>query len=274
MATRRLEGRVALITGASRGIGAAVAERYAAEGARLILVARTVGGLEEVDDQVQSLGAKATLVPMDLADHGLIDQLGASIFERFGKLDIMVANAAHLGTLSPVAHGNPAMWNQVLNVNLLANQRLIRSMDPLLRASSSGRAIFVTASQGRVPKPFWSAYAVSKAGLDVMVRMYAAEVAKSTTKVNLIDPGTVSTALRAHAFPGERTDAHPISRSLLDRFVELASVSCPYHAARIAFEDRPEMRAIEEAQALGRTVDGNSGDDRVDTTPAAAKSER
>lgn len=258
MATRRLEGRVALVTGASRGIGAAVAKRYAEEGARLILVARTVGGLEEVDDQVQAVGGKATLVPMDLAEHDLIDQLGASIFERFGKLDVMVANAGHLGTLSPVAHGNPAMWQQVLNVNLVANQRLIRSMDPLLRASSSGRAIFVTAPQGRVPKPFWSAYGVSKAGLDMMVRMYAAEVAKSTIKVNLIDPGTVSTALRAHAFPGESTDAHPISASLLDRFVELATASCPYHAARIAFEDRPELRASEEAAARGQTIAGNA----------------
>ncbi|MEM7442286.1 MAG: SDR family NAD(P)-dependent oxidoreductase [Pseudomonadota bacterium] len=235
---KRLEGRVALVTGASRGIGAAVAKRYAEEGARLILVARTVGGLEEVDDHVQSVGAKATLVPMDLAEHSLIDQLGASIFERFGKLDVMVANAGHLGTLSPVAHGNPTMWQQVLNVNLLANQRLVRSMDPLLRASSHASAIFVTAPQGGEPKPFWSAYAVSKAGLEMMVRMYAAEVAKSGIRVNLIDPGKVSTSLRGHAFPGEREDAHPIGKSLMDRFVELAARDCPYHGARIAFEDK------------------------------------
>lgn len=256
MGNKRLEGRIALITGASRGIGAAVARRYAQEGAQLILVARTVGGLEEVDDQVQAAGGKATLVPMDLAEHDLIDQLGASIFERFGKLDVVVANAAHLGTLSPIAHGNPKMWQQVLNVNLMANQRLIRSMDPLLRASSNARAIFLTAAQARLPKPFWSAYAVSKAGLEMMVRMYAAEVAKSTIKVNLIDPGTVSTALRAHAFPGESPEAYPIGKPLLDRFVELASVACPYHAARIAFEDRPELRAEHEAEALGQTVYG------------------
>jgi NAD(P)-dependent dehydrogenase (short-subunit alcohol dehydrogenase family) len=218
-----------------------------------------VGALEEVDDTVQAAGGKATLVPMDLAEHDLIDQLGASIFERFGKLDVLVANAAHLGTLSPVAHGNPAMWQQVINVNLIANQRLIRSVDPLLRASSTGRAIFVSAPQARMPKSFWSAYAVSKAGLEMMVRMYGAEVAKSTIKVNLIDPGTVSTALRAHAFPGEAPDAHPISTSLLDRFVELGSRDCPYHGARIAFEDRPEIQAMQDAEAEGQTIDGNVG---------------
>jgi len=242
MPTGQLEGRIALVTGASRGIGAAVAKRFAREGARLILVARTVGGLEEVDDAVKAAGSHATLVPMDLAQHELIDQLGMSIFERFGKLDILVGNAAQLGTLSPVAHGDPKAWERVIGVDLMANFRLIRSLDPLLRASGSGRAIFVTAPQARQAKPYWSAYAVAKAGLEQMVKMYAAEVAKSPMKVNLIDPGTVSTALRAQAFPGEPDHAHPLPDTVLDRFVMLASEGCPFNGARVAFEERPEGR--------------------------------
>lgn len=247
MPSRRLEGRIALVTGASRGIGAAVAERFAQEGARLILVARTVGALEEVDDRVKAAGSHATLVPFDLAKHEMIDQLGMSIFERFGKLDVVVANAATLGTLSPIAHGDPAVWRQVLDVNLMANFRLIRSVDPLLRASGAGRAIFVTAPQARAAKAFWSAYAVSKAGMEQMVRIYAAEMARTPVKVNIIDPGTVSTRLRAHAFPGEKDDTYPIRKTLLDRFVDLAAKECPYHGARLAFEERPEVQAADIA---------------------------
>src|SRR5262249_11915819 len=140
----RLAGRIAVITGASRGLGAAVAKRFAAEGAQLVLVARTVGGLEEVDDEVRGFGRSATLVPLDLTGFDPIDRLGQSLFERFGKIDILVANAAVLGTLSPIGHITPRDWTEVINLNLTANWRLIRSLDPLLRASDSGRAIFVT----------------------------------------------------------------------------------------------------------------------------------
>ena len=206
----RLTGRIALITGASRGIGAAVAERFAAEGARLVLVARTVGGLEEIDDAVRAAsGERATLVPLDLRQFDMIDQLGASLYERFGHLDIVVGNAAVLGTLSPVGHVQPATWDETLETNLTANWRLIRSLDPLLRKSKAGRAIFVTSGAASGAFPYWGPYAASKAALESLVRTYAAEVQKTGTCVNLLDPGAVRTAMRALAFPGEDTERLP-----------------------------------------------------------------
>src|SRR5215475_13156012 len=188
-ATGRLAGRLALVTGASRGLGAAVAKRFAAESAQLVLAARTVGGLEEVDDAVRASGGAATLVPLDLTDFDAIDRLGQSLYERFGRLDVLVGNAGILGTLSPVGHIRPADWTDVLNLNLTANWRVLRSLDPLLRASDAGRAIFVTADVARAPKAFWGAYAASKAALEALVKVYADEVAKSRIRVNLIDPG-------------------------------------------------------------------------------------
>jgi NAD(P)-dependent dehydrogenase (short-subunit alcohol dehydrogenase family) len=176
----RLDGRIALITGASRGIGAAVARRFAAEGAHLILVARTVGGLEEVDDQVQAAGGRAaTLVPIDLTEGEKIDQMAAAVYERFGHLDILVGNAATLGILSPVGHIDPDVWDQAFALNVTANWRLIRGFDPLLRASAAGRAIFVTSGAAHNPRAYWSAYAATKAALEAMVICYAGETAKS-----------------------------------------------------------------------------------------------
>ncbi len=173
--TGRLAGRVALITGASRGIGAAVARRFAAEGARLVLAARTVGGLEEVDDAIRSGGGeRATLVPLDLREFDAIDRLGASLYARFGHLDVLVGNAGVLGTLSPLGHIEPPGWAEVMDINLTANWRLIRSLDPLLRRSKSGRAIFVSSGAAAVPHAYWGAYAVSKAALEMLVRTYAA----------------------------------------------------------------------------------------------------
>ena len=153
----RLTGRIALITGASRGIGAAVARRFAREGAQVILTARTIGALEEIDDAIRADGGQATLVPLDLLKHDHIDPMAASLYERFGRLDILVGNAAMLGTLSPVAHADPPKWQQVLDLNLMANFRLIRAVDPLLRASQAGRAIFVTAGAAREPQAYWGA---------------------------------------------------------------------------------------------------------------------
>ena len=155
--TARLEGRIALITGASRGIGAAVAESFAAEGAELVLVARTVGGLEEIDDRVRLHGRHATLVPLDLTDGDGIDRLGGAIAERHGRLDVLVGNAGVLGRLGPSAHASPDEWQSVIDVNLTANWRLIRSFDPLLRASNAGRAIFVTSGVARAPIAYWGA---------------------------------------------------------------------------------------------------------------------
>ena len=219
----RLAGRVALITGASRGIGAAVARRFAAEGARLILAARTVGGLEEVDDQIrQAGGERATLVPLDLGNGAQIDQLGAAIFERFKRLDILVGNAGSAGTLSPVPHVSPKDWDEVFATNVTANYRLIRSMDTLLRQSDAGRAIFVTSGAALRPMAYWGPYSASKAALEMLVRVYAAEVEKTSVRVSLLDPGVVRTAMRAKAFPGEDPNRVPPPESITDRFVELA----------------------------------------------------
>jgi len=231
--TGRLAGRVALVTGASRGLGAALARRFAAEGAELVLLARTVGGLEEVDDQVRAAGGHATLVPLDIADFAALDRLGGAIFERHKRLDVLVANAAMLGTLSPLAHADPKEWQRVLDVNLTANWRLIRSLDPLLRASPAGRAIFVTAAVGRTPRAYWSAYAVAKAALEHMARIYAEEVAITQVKVNLVDPGPMRTALRARAYPGEKPELQPLPETVTDLFVELAEASCRRHGERI-----------------------------------------
>jgi len=230
----RLGGRVALITGASRGLGAAVARRFAAEGAQLVLVARTVGGLEEVDDEVRAAGGSATLVPLDLTDFDAIDRLGQSLHERFGRLDILVANAAVLGTLSPVGHVSPRDWAQVIGLNLTANWRLIRSLDPLLRASDAGRAIFVTDAVARAPRAFWGAYAASKAGLEALVRVYADETERSSLRVNLLDPGPLRTKLRARAYPGENPENQPAPESVTDLFVMLAEASCRRHGESVA----------------------------------------
>ncbi len=226
----RLDGRIALITGASRGIGAAVARRFAAEGARLVLVARTVGALEEVDDQVQAAsGQSATLVPIDLTKPEKIDQLAAAVYERFGKLDILVGNAGTLGILSPVGHIDPEVWDQAFALNVTANWRLIRGFDPLLRAAAAGRAIFVTSGAAKNPRAYWSAYAASKAALEAMILCYANETAKSDLRVNLLDPGVVATKMRATAFPGEDPDTLPAPDTITDTFVALAETACTRH---------------------------------------------
>jgi NAD(P)-dependent dehydrogenase (short-subunit alcohol dehydrogenase family) len=230
---RRLAGRVALVTGASRGIGAAVAKRFAAEGAHVVLVARTVGGLEEVDDAIRAAGGTATLVPLDLRDADAIDRLGAALFERYGHLDVLVGNAGLLGTLTPIAQVKPAEWAQVLDVNLTANWRLIRSMDPLLRAAEAGRAMFVTSSVGHAVRAYWASYAVSKAALEALVGTYAAEVQKTNLRVNLVDPGRVRTAMRAKAYPGEDPMTLKTPDEITDVFVALAEASCTRHGETV-----------------------------------------
>lgn len=223
---RRLAGRIALITGASRGIGAAVAERFAREGAHLVLAARTVGGLEETDDRVRAAGGSATLVPLGLRDFIKIDELAAALYERYGRLDILVGNAAEFGVFSPLGHIDPAVWGEVLDLNLTANWRLIRAMDPLLRAAPAGRAIFVTSRLARDALPYYGAYAISKAGLETMVRIYAGEVARTSVRANLIDPGVARTRLRARIFPGENPETVPPPESVADAFLELALPEC------------------------------------------------
>jgi NAD(P)-dependent dehydrogenase (short-subunit alcohol dehydrogenase family) len=223
---RRLAGKIALITGASRGIGAAVAVRFACEGAHLVLAARTVGGLEEVDDAVRAAGGTATLVPFDLREAIKIDELAGALLDRYGRLDILVGNAGELGIFSPLGHIPPPIWAQVIDLNLTANWRLIRAMDPLLRAAPAGRAIFVTSAIGRDSLAYWGPYAVSKTGLEMLVKIYAAEIAQTRVRANLIDPGPLRTRLRARAFPGEDPKSLPPPETVTDFFVDLASPEC------------------------------------------------
>ena len=234
--TGRLAGKIALVTGASRGIGAAVAERFAEEGAHLILTARTVGGLEELDDVIKAHGGSATLVPLDLKNFDEINQMGAAIHQRFGKLDILVANAATLGVLTPVAHMEPKVWEDAVQLNLTANYQLIRSLDPLLRAADAGRAIFVTSGASR-GIAFWGAYAATKAGLDSLVKCYANEVENTSIRVNLLSPGPTRTGMRAAAFPGEDPETLKEPRSIAGVFVELAEETCTRHGEIVKAED-------------------------------------
>ena len=198
-----LAGRVALVTGASRGIGRAAALALADAGAHVVAVARTVGGLEELDDAVKAKGGTATLVPLDLKDFAGIDRLGGALHERWGRLDMLLANAGLLGAITPLIHLEPRVWDDVMAVNVTANWRLIRSLDPLLRQSSAGRALFVTSGITRSCRPYWGAYSASKAALEALVRTYAGEVAQTRVKANLLAPGPLRTAMRAQAMPGE-----------------------------------------------------------------------
>jgi NAD(P)-dependent dehydrogenase (short-subunit alcohol dehydrogenase family) len=232
--TQALARRIALVTGASRGIGAAVAKRFAAAGAHLVLIGRTIGGLEEVDDEIlQATGERATLLPLDLADLDQIDHIGPSLHQRFGRLDIVVGNAAAIGPLSPVGHITAKDWDRIIAVNLTANWRLIRTLDPVLRLSDAGRAIFVTCGVTTSVNPYWGAYAASKAGLETLVRTYAGEVSKTNLRVNLIDPGIVATMLRAAGFPMENADGLRQPEAATDGFVELASAACTRHGERV-----------------------------------------
>ncbi len=237
---KRLAGRIALVTGASRGIGRAVAKRFAAEGAHVILNARTLGALEELDDEIRAIGGQTTLVPGDLTDFDLIDQMGAAVFERWKRLDILVGNAGLLGTLTPIAHIDPKTWDQVMAVNLTANYRLLRSFDPLLRAADSGRAIFVSSGVGSRPTAYWSTYAISKAALEMMARLYAEETKATTVRVNMICPGATRTGMRAAAMPGEDPETLKTPESITELFVKLALPACQSHGEM--FEAKAESK--------------------------------
>jgi NAD(P)-dependent dehydrogenase (short-subunit alcohol dehydrogenase family) len=224
-ASQRLAGRLALVTGATRGIGRAVALAFAREGAHLILAGRTAGALEEVDDEVRALGASATLLTLNLGQGDKIDALGPVLFQRWGKLDILVGNAGVLGPLSPLPHITTEAWNEVLDINLTANWRLIRTLDPLLRRSEAGRAIFVTSGAASGRHAYWGPYAVSKAGLEALVKTYAAEIERSPVRANLINPGPMRTAMRAKAFPGEDPAQLKAPDEVTPLFVKLAEAS-------------------------------------------------
>lgn len=232
---KRLDGRIALITGASRGIGAAVAVQYAIEGAHVILVARTVGGLEEIDDRITAAGGSATLVPLDLIDGPAIDRLGGSVAERWGRLDILVGNAAMLGDVRPVGHHDPEVWERAFAINVTANWRLIHSFDPLLRASDAGRAIFVTSKAAVLNRAYLSLYGSSKAALEAMVKTYAAEVEKTALRVNLLDPGPVRTEMRAQLMPGEDPETLSTPEQIAPLFVDMADPAFDRNGQVISF---------------------------------------
>lgn len=199
-----LENRLALVTGASRGIGAAIAEALAAEGAHVILVARNAGDLEAVEERIHAAGGNATIAPLDLAENDSIARLAAAVAERWPALDLLVLNAATLGTLTPVAQIDGKEFSRVLTLNLLAQQALIAAFDPLLRRSAAGRVIALTSSVGRTPRAYWGAYGASKAALETLVESYGAEVGNlAPLKVAIVDPGATATQMRARAFPGE-----------------------------------------------------------------------
>jgi NAD(P)-dependent dehydrogenase (short-subunit alcohol dehydrogenase family) len=232
----KLEGCVALITGASRGIGRAVALEFASQGAHIIALARTTGALEELDDEIGERGGSATLVPLDLKDFDALDRLGAAVMERWKKLDILVANAGVLGDLTPVSHIRPKVWDELLNINLTANWRLIRSFDPLLRMAPAGRAIFVTSHAAAVNRPYWGGYALTKAALEKMVLIYAEEVKNTALKVNLLDPGATRTGMRQKAMPGEDPETVKPPEALTSLFVDLANPDCTRHGEIVRYK--------------------------------------
>jgi len=231
-----LAGRVALVTGASRGIGRECAIALAQAGAHVIGVARTQGGLEVLDDKIRAAsGQGATLVPMDLAQGDGIDQLGLAIHERHGKLDILVHAAAVLGGLSPISHIDPPAWDKTVAINLTATYRLLRSTERLLKAAPAGRALIFTSGRVARPKAFWGAYGATKAATDHLVRTWADELENTSVRAALIDPGAMRTKMRAEAMPGEDPDALPDPAEIGPMIVELAGADLGQPDAPISF---------------------------------------
>lgn len=231
-----LSGKVVLVTGASRGIGYQAALEAARRGAHVIAVARTIGGLEDLDDAIKAGGGDSTLVPLDLRDGDGIDRLGAAIYERWGRLDGLIGNAGVLGTITPLSHLDVKDFEQAIAVNVTANYRLIRSMDLLLRKSAAGRAVFVSSQSSQSAKPFWGLYAASKAALEVMVKSYAAELSTSAVTANVFWPGAVRTAMRAKAYPGEDPDTLPQPADIAPRLIDMIEPS--FAATGIVFDNR------------------------------------
>jgi len=215
--------RIALVTGASRGIGRAAAIALAISGAHVVLVARTAGGLEETDDEIRKFGGSATLVPLDLRDFEAIDRLGASLFERWGGLDAFLGNAGTLGVLTPLSQLKSKVWQEAFDINVTANWRLIRSLDPLLHKSAAGRVVMVSSGAARNFRPYWGAYSITKAALEALTLTYAAECAETTIKVNLLNPGPMRTQMRGKAFPGEDPMSLPPPEDLAPLIVEMLS---------------------------------------------------
>jgi len=219
--SKPLSGKIALLTGATRGIGAGIALALADAGAHIIMVGRTTGALEEMDDAIRARGAEASLVPMNLKDFDAIDRLGGLVAENWGKLDILIGNAGILGPISPVGHIPPKEWQDLIDINLTANYRLLRSFDPLLRASDAGRAIFVSSGVASSCRAYWGGYASTKAALECLVKTYANEIHNTAIRANLINPGPIRTSMRAAAMPGEDPDTLDTPDDIAPMFVKM-----------------------------------------------------
>lgn len=231
-----LTDKIALVTGASRGIGYASALALAKAGAHVVAVARTEGGLTELDDEIRAAtGSPATLVPMDIAEGDGLDQLGLALHQRFGRLDVLVHAAAMLGPMTPVSHIEPKQWDRVVAVNLTATHRLIQSMEPLLRASEAGRAIFLTTGRVARPKAFWGPYGVTKAGMEHLVRTWADELEQTKVRAVLVDPNTMRTKMRAEAMPGEDPETVTDPAEIGPLIVELAQIDLGLPQANVVF---------------------------------------
>ena len=235
--TTDLSGRYALVTGASRGIGRATALALAKAGAHVIAIARTTGALEELDDDIKQAGGKATLIPVDLTHAEAIDQLAAVLLQRFGKLDIFVANAGALNDLTPVADIERKTWDGMLAVNLTAQWHLTKVLDPLLRQSDAGRVIYLSTGTTESFKPFWGAYTVTKAGLEALAHTYANEVEKTALRVNILNPGPSRTSMRAQAMPGEDPETLPHPDEVAELIVRMSAPQYEKHGVRINFRD-------------------------------------
>jgi len=249
MAKLPLSGRVTLVTGASRGIGFASAVALAKAGSHIIAVARTQGGLEDLDDAIRAVGGEATLVPMDLKNFEMIDQLGGIINQRWGKLDGLFANAGILGEITPAPHVVPKTFDEVMAVNMTANYRLIRSLDTLLRASPSGRALFVTSGVAQTHRAYWNAYAASKAALEAFVQSYAHETSVTDLRVNLINPGGTRTQMRAKAMPGEDPSDLPMPKDIAKLVVEMLSPDQTDTGEIVNFRETPYFIEISKSVA-------------------------
>jgi NAD(P)-dependent dehydrogenase (short-subunit alcohol dehydrogenase family) len=242
--TAPLAGRIALVTGASRGIGRASALALAKAGAHVIATARSQGGLEELDDEIRALtGERATLAPMDLVDGDGADQLGLAIHQRHARLDVLVHAGAILGGLTPVSHIDPPSWDRTIAVNLTSTYRLIRSLEPLLRQSHAGRAIFLTTGRAARPKAFWGAYAATKAGMEALVRCWADEIEQTQVRAILVDPNIMRTRMRAEAFPGEDPETLTDPAEIGPMIVELALSNPGLPTETVKFNDWKAARA-------------------------------
>jgi NAD(P)-dependent dehydrogenase (short-subunit alcohol dehydrogenase family) len=238
MVDQRFKDRIALVTGATRGIGRAIALALAREGGHVIALGRTQGALEELDDEIKAEGGQVTLIRLDLARGADVDALGPALYQRWGRLDVLIAAGGVLGPLSPIGHISDREWTEAIEVDLTANFRLIRTLDPLLRKSEAGRAVFLTSGAAGRPRAYWAAYSAAKAGLEGLVRSYADEVASTNVRANLANPGPTRTGMRAKAFPGEDPMTLPSAEAQAARIIELALPEMTENGQRFDFDHR------------------------------------